>query len=58
MMNVVVRLHHNGELMETKKLHIDLVGTADQVADILTKALPPPKHISDLKILGMKECPN
>ena len=50
--------HYTRELMETKKLHLDFVGTADQVADILTKALPPPKHISDLKILGMKECPD
>ena len=49
--------HYTRELMELKKLHLEFVSTTDQVADIMTKALPPFKHSCDLKTMGMKECP-
>ena len=48
---------YSRELIQMKNIHLVFVGTADQAADILTKALPGVKHNSDLKMLGMKEGP-
>jgi len=49
--------HYTRELIQQRKIHLKFVTTAEQAADILTKALPTDKHVHDLDLLGMRKSP-
>ena len=45
--------HFVREQVELGTVAFQYIGTRDMAADVLTKALPRPKHVADLSLLGL-----
>lgn len=51
--HIDVRYHYIREVVMSEEISVDYVGTEEQKADVLTKALPAPSHRRMVEMLGM-----
>jgi len=55
--HIELRFHWLRDQVEAKKLELEYVSTEDNVADLMTKAVPKDKHKRMVELIGLKEVP-